>query len=70
MDRSTLEKSKLLADEFIQIFHLQALLAHDFVAKMQMAFLQNKKEGLINGEFLIILDKAKNYAVIVQEAAQ
>ena len=41
MDRSTLEKSKLSADEFIQIFHekLRVLLAHDFVAKMQMAFL-------------------------------
>ena len=72
MDRSTLEKSKLSADEFIQIFHekLHALLAHDFLAKMQMAFLQNKKEELIIGEFLIILDEAKNYAVIVKEAAQ
>ena len=67
--RSTLEKSKLSADEFVQIFHekLQALLAHDFVAKIQMAFLQNKKEELINGEFLIIGDFAENYAFIVHE---
>ena len=56
-----MEKSKLSADEFIKIFHekLQALLAHDFVAKIQMAFLRNKKEELINGEFHIILDEAK-----------
>ena len=65
-------KKQLSADECIQIFNekLQALLAHDFVAKMQMAFLRNKKEELINGEFLIIHDEAINYAVIVQEAAQ
>ena len=71
-DRSTLETSKLSADEFIQIFHekLQALLAHDFVAKIEMAFLRNKKEELINGEFLIIGDFAENYAFIVQDGAQ
>ena len=72
VDRSTFEKSKLSADEFIQIFHekLQALLAHDFVAKLQIAFLRNKKEELINSEFLIIGDLAENYAFIVQDAAQ
>ena len=37
---------------------------------MQMAFLWNKKEELINGEFIIIGDFAENYAFIVQDAVQ
>lgn len=71
-DRSTLESQRLSADEFVQIFHekLQALLQHDFFAKAQMSFLQQKKAQLNEGEFLVVGDFAENYSFIVQDAVQ
>ena len=69
-DRSTLEKGKLLADEFIQIFHekVQALLAHNLWQKCRWHFYKTRE--LINGGFFMIGDFAENYAFIVQDAAQ
>ncbi|CAF2174414.1 unnamed protein product [Rotaria magnacalcarata] len=71
-DRSTLETLKMSADEFIENFSekLLSLRHHDFIAKMQMAFLQQKKQELGVGEFLVIGDFAENYSFIVQDAVQ
>lgn len=71
-DRSTLQTQKLVVEEFIQLFYekLKVLLQHDFIAKRQMAFLQELKEKLGQGEMLVIGDFSENYSFIVQDAAQ
>lgn len=72
IDRSTIQTQILAVDEFIQTFleRLQNLMKHDFIAKIQMAFYQQLKENLIDGEFLIIGDFSENYSFIVQDSAQ
>ena len=57
-DRATLETRVVPADEFIDTFvsKLRKLLHHDFTAKMQAAFMQQKKESLQEGEVLVIAD--------------
>ena len=71
-DRSTLEYKKLTAEDFIPYFHEQLtdLLQHDFIAKAQSSFLQEKKQELSEGEFVIVGDFSENYSFIVQDAAQ
>ena len=48
----------LQADEFIDTFvsMLRKLLNHDLTAKMQAAFMQQKRESLQEGEVLMIAD--------------
>lgn len=71
-DRSTLETTVCSVDEFIQIFSdiLPKVYQHDFIAKQQAMFLQEAKDLLKPGEFLVIGDFAENYSFVVQDAAQ
>ena len=49
---------------------LKKLLVHDFTAKMQSTFLQQKKEGLKEGEFVVIADFSENFSFVVQDEVQ
>ena len=60
-DRVTLQTKVLPVDEFVKclVGMLKKLLVHDFTAKMQSTFLQQKKESLQEGEFVVIADFSK-----------
>lgn len=45
-------------------------LKHDFIAKAQADFLQELKEKLVEGEFLVTLDFSENHSLEVQDAIQ
>ncbi|KAL5484132.1 hypothetical protein EMCRGX_G020580 [Ephydatia muelleri] len=49
---------------------LKKLLVHDFTAKMQSSFMQQKKESLKEGEFLVIADFSENFSFVVQDEVQ
>ncbi|KAJ8669802.1 hypothetical protein QAD02_014517 [Eretmocerus hayati] len=46
------------------------LKTHSFTAKKQSAFLDWLKQNLKEGEFLVLLDFAENYAFLIQDAVQ
>ena len=71
-NRATLEIRVVPADEFIDTFvcKLRKLLHHDFTAKMQAAFMQQKKESLQEGEVLVIADFSENFSFVVQDEIQ
>ena len=71
-DRATLETRVLPADEFIDTFvsMLSKLLIHDFRAKKQAAFMQDKKDSLQDGEALVIADFSENFSFVVQDEIQ
>ena len=71
-DRATLETRVLQVDEFVDCFitMLKKLLVHDFTAKMQSSFMQQKKESLKEGEFLVIADFSENLSFVVQDEVQ
>lgn len=47
----------------------EILLPHSYISKMQGNFMKSIKESLTQGEFLVILDFAENYAFVIQDAA-
>ena len=63
-DRATLETIVLPVDEFIEMFvaMLKKLMVHDFIAKMQASFLQQRKDTLKDGEFIVVADFSENYS--------
>ena len=71
-DRATLETKVLSVDEFIEMFitMLKKLLVHDFIATMQASFLQQRKDTLKDGEFLVVPDFSENYSFVVQDEIQ
>ena len=71
-DRASLETKILPVDDFIDCFigMLKKLLLHDFTAKMQSSFMQQKKESLKPGEFLVVADFSENYGFVVQDEVQ
>ena len=71
-DRSTLETRVQSADEFIRFFiaAVPKVVHHDFIAKQQSNYIQDRKRQLKLGEFLVIGDFAENYSFVVQDAAQ
>ena len=71
-DRATLETKVLSVDEFIEMFitMLKKLLVHDFIATMQASFLQQRKDTLKDGEFLVVADFSENYSFVVQDEIQ
>jgi hypothetical protein len=71
-DRSNLETRIQSADEFLNSFisALPKLLHHDFIAKQQAKFLQDTRERLKPGEYLIVGDFAENYSFVLQDATQ
>ena len=68
-DCATLETRVLQVDEFVDCF-ITTLLVHDFTAKMQSSFMQQKKESLKEGEFLVIADFSENFSFVVQDEVQ
>ena len=71
-DRATLQTIVLPVDEFIEIFvaMLKKLMVHDFIAKMQASFLQQRKDTLKDGEFIVVADFSENYSFVVQDEIQ
>lgn len=71
-DRATLNTQKLPVEEFLThlTLKLKQLKPHDFIAKEQAKFMSLKKDNLVEGEVLIQLDFAENYAFVVQDAVQ
>ena len=71
-DRATLETRVLQVDEFVDCFitMMKKLVVHDFTAKMQSSFMQQKKESLKEGEFLVIADFSENFSFVVQDEVQ
>lgn len=59
-------------DEFVDDLckRLEKLKIHDFIAKQQSRFVQDLKENLLPGEFIISCDFAENYAFVVQNSTQ
>ena len=70
-DHATLETRVLQVDEFIDCYisMLKKLVVHDFTAKMQSSFMQ-QKESLKEGEFLVIADFSENFSFVVQDEVQ
>ena len=71
-DRANLETKVMSTDEFIDAFTamLIKLSIHDFTAKMQARFVQETKENLKEGEYLVIADFSENYSFVVQDEIQ
>lgn len=72
VDRSTLETLEMSADDFVDTLccELKTLLLHDFIAKQQTSYHRKIKENLEEGEFVVDLDFAQNYAFVAQDASQ
>ncbi|CAF2079971.1 unnamed protein product [Rotaria magnacalcarata] len=72
-DRSTLETIIENTEDFVTTFggQVERLLRHDFIAKIQMSFMQDLRDNhLKEGEFLVIGDFAENYTFIIQDEVQ
>ena len=71
-DRANLETKVMLFDDFIDVFisMLKKLTVHDFTAKMQARYVQECKDNLVEGEYLIIADFSENYSFVVQDEIQ
>ena len=71
-DRSKLETMVQPIGDFIDTFleKLDNLRRHDFIAKQQSHFLNEQKETLKEGEFLVIGDFSENFSFVVQDKAQ
>ena len=71
-DRANLETKVMSTDEFIDAFTamLIKLSIHDFTAKMQARFVQETKENLKEGEYLVIANFSENYSFVVQDEIQ
>jgi hypothetical protein len=71
-DRSNFETVLLNVDDFINTFCSQLIpyRKHDFIAKTQAASYREIKESLKSGEFLIVLDFAENYTMVMQDEIQ
>ena len=69
-DRANLETKVMLFDDFIDVFisMLKKLTIHE--AKMQARYVQECKDNLVKGEYLIIADFSENYSFVVQDEIQ
>lgn len=72
VDRCNLETLQKSNEDFINVFceKLTLLVKHDFVAKQQSSFINDKKENLKESEFVVNLDFSENYNIVVQDEAQ
>lgn len=71
-DRCDIETFLKQPDEFVSYFtrKLEKLIPHDFIKKEQATFLNNTKNNLIEGEFVVICDFSENYTFILQDEVQ
>lgn len=72
VDRSNLETLVKPADELVNMLSekLEKLKIHDFIAKEQFSFLENKKLDLKIGEYIVLGDFAENFTFVIQDAVQ
>lgn len=49
---------------------LPQLLEHDYIAKSQAEFLDQTKENVQEGEFVVCLDFAENFSFVIQDSVQ
>ncbi|CAB3979509.1 Hypothetical predicted protein [Paramuricea clavata] len=52
------------------VLQINALTSHSFIAKAQAAYLAQQNESLTRGTAVVLLDCAKNYLFVVQDAVQ
>ena len=70
-DRTTLVNHYSTVEEFIaKIVDVYEICPHHFIAKAQANPLKMAKENLSENELIILLDFARNYSFIVQDAVQ
>lgn len=71
-DCATIQTKILPVDDFIDCFMgmLKELLLHDYTAKMQSSFMQQTKESLKPGVFLVLADFSENYSSVIQDEVQ
>ena len=72
VDRCTLQDIVEPVGEFLESFSsgIVALLRHHHVSKKQSEAFKSAKEGLKDGEVLVVGDFAENYSFVIQDAAQ
>ncbi|KAJ8665461.1 hypothetical protein QAD02_007123 [Eretmocerus hayati] len=71
-DRCSLQTRTTSKEDYVNELArlLQKLKTHSFIAKKQSAFLEWLKQNLKEGEFLVLLNFAENYAFLIQDAVQ
>lgn len=71
-DRYQLESLSKSTDDFLEFFlhSLEHLIPHFYAAKLQASFMKNLRESLKDGEFLVTIDFAENYAFSLQNEVQ
>ena len=66
--KKTIDTADLFVEKLTSI--LQKLCRHHFVSEEQSKYLKSLKEGLKEGECLILLDFAENYTLLIQDEVQ
>ena len=71
-DRSDLETLIDTVDEFVDKFTvgISKLVTYDYIAKSQSKFLEESKQTLGPGEFVVLADFAENFSCLIQDAIQ
>lgn len=71
-DRCTLKKMFFSSEDFIGEMSTQfkKLLPHNFIAKRQSEYFQEKNNNLQDGEVILQCDFSENYAYVAQDAVQ
>ena len=71
-DRSNLETYIDTTEEFVDSFceKLHTLKRHDFIAQQQSLYLTQRKELLLDNEYIVMTDFAENYSFVLQDAVQ
>ena len=72
VDRTSLETITKSTADFVEHFaeRLKELQRHDFIAKMQSAYMKQIKDGAMENEVIIVGDFAEKYSFVLQDAAQ
>lgn len=70
--KTSLEIITKEADEFIRDFcdQMKVLIPHDFIAKQQTSYPKHRQANIQPNEIVLIYDFSKNYACMIQDAAQ
>ncbi len=71
VDGSSLKTITKSTADFVETFaeRLKELQRHDFIAKMQTAYMKQIKEGAMENEVILVGDFAENYRFVLQDAA-
>ncbi len=71
VDRISLKTITKSTADFVETFaeRLKDLQRHDFIAKMQTAYMKQIKEGAMENKVILVADFAENYRSVLQDAA-